>query len=230
MSKNKILIVEDEKNFGNILKDYLSLNGYDVVLVDDGEKGVREFTLNLFDLCILDVMMPKKDGYSLAKEIGQINQKIPFIFLTARQQKEDVVKGFHLGAQDYIIKPFDTEILLLKIKALLSRKEYSFILEDDNFKIAEYNFDFNLRKLQYKTEPALQLSPKESQLLKLLCQHQNNILKREYALKTIWQEDTYFTARSMDVYIVKLRKYLNKSQKIEIKNFHSDGYCLFVKD
>lgn len=229
MNKNKILIVEDEKNFGNLLRDYLLLNDYDVVLVDNGEKGISEITSNCFDLCILDVMMPKKDGYSLAKEIRKLKHPPLFIFLSARQQKEDIVKGFHLGAQDYLIKPFDTEILLLKIKVLLNRGEYLSFQDVDIFEIAEYHFDYSLRKLQYKSECSIQLSPKESYLLKLLCLHQNNVLKREYALKTIWKEDTYFTARSMDVYIVKLRKYLNQSRRIEIKNIHGDGYSLFVK-
>ncbi len=225
----KILLVEDEKNFGTVLKDYLGMNGYTVTLREDGEQGLEAFKKENFDLCIVDVMMPKKDGFTLSTEIKALNKNIPLLFLTARSMRDDVVKGYKLGADDYITKPFDSEVLLLKIKAILNRQQNNFVNEN-NFvhEIGKFNFNAKLRILKH-TKGEIKLSPKEAALLNLLCQHKNDVLPREKALKKIWNEDNYFTARSMDVYIVKLRKFLATDANIEINNLHGNGYSLVVK-
>lgn len=228
MAKHKLLLIEDEKNFGNVLKNYLQLSNYEVTWAEDGEKGMELLKQQHFDLCIVDVMMPKKDGYTVAEELKELGSQVPFIFLTARQQKEDVIKGYMLGAEDYITKPFDTEVLLLKIKALLKRSDAR--QESGSlYTLCDYTFEPRLRALRYRQEEPVKLSPKESALLTLLCMHQNDVLPREKALKQIWKEDTYFTARSMDVYIVKLRKFLQHDARLEIRNLHGNGYSLSVK-
>jgi two-component system, OmpR family, response regulator len=224
----KILLVEDEKNFGSVLKDYLKMNGYDVILTEDGEQGMKTLQSEKFDLCILDVMMPKKDGFTLSKEIKAFNKNIPIIFLTARTMREDMIKGYQLGADDYIHKPFDSELLLLKIKAVLNRNNTSLQSEEFIFTIGLYEFNFRMRTLKHEADKALKLSPKEAALLNLLCQHKNDVLLRERALKEIWQDDNYFTGRSMDVYIVKLRKYLAADTSVQINNLHGNGYSLTV--
>lgn len=228
MAIHKLLLIEDEKNFGNVLKNYLQLSRYDVTWAEDGEKGMELLKQQRFDLCIVDVMMPKKDGYTFAEEMRDAGYRVPFIFLTARQQKEDMIKGYMLGADDYITKPFDTEVLLLKIKALLKRSDARHESEAQ-YTLCDYTFEPRLRALRYKQQEPVKLSPKESALLTLLCMHQNDILPREKALKQIWKEDTYFTARSMDVYIVKLRKFLQHDARIEIRNLHGNGYSLNLK-
>lgn len=228
MAIHKLLLIEDEKNFGNVLKNYLQLSHYDVAWAEDGEKGLELLRHQHFDLCIVDVMMPKKDGYTLAEELKALGIGVPFIFLTARQQKEDVIKGYMLGAEDYITKPFDTEVLLLKIRALLKRsdaRQESVAL----YTLCDYTFEPRLRTLRYRQQEPVKLSPKESALLALLCLHQNDVLPREKALKQIWKEDTYFTARSMDVFIVKLRKHLQHDARIEIRNLHGNGYSLNLR-
>ncbi len=224
----KILLVEDEKNFGHILKDYLKMNGYEVVHCEDGEQGLATFEQDNFDLCIIDVMMPKKDGFSLGKEIKSINKLVPIIFLTARTMKEDIVKGYQLGADDYITKPFDSEVLLLKIKAVLNRNTITVHKEVPIHQIGQFEFNTRMRLLKHVSEKEVKLSPKEAALLDLLCQHQNDVLLREKALKTIWKDDNYFTGRSMDVYIVKLRKYLAADTSVLINNLHGNGYSLTV--
>ena len=225
----KILLVEDEKNFGSVLKDYLSMNGFTVELCEDGEQGLQAFKAGKFDLCIVDVMMPKKDGFTLGKEIKAIDKNIPILFLTARSMREDVIKGYKLGADDYITKPFDSEVLLFKIKAVLNRN--SNINDETSFlhEIGKFSFNAKLRLLKGLQGAEVKLSPKEAALLNLLCQHKNDVLLREKALKQIWNEDNYFTARSMDVYIVKLRKYLAADTTIEINNLHGNGYSLLTK-
>lgn len=227
--KPKILLVEDEKNFGLLLRDYLSMNNFLVTHCEDGEQGLRSFKENAFDLCIVDVMMPKKDGFTLSTEIKAINKNIPLIFLTARHLRDDIIKGYTIGADDYIVKPFDSEVLLFKIKAILNR--HSSTINDTGFlhEIGRFKFNAKLRSLKSPADTDFKLSPKEAALLNLLCQHKNDVLPREKALKQIWTDDNYFTARSMDVYIVKLRKYLSADPDIEINNLHGNGYSLVIK-
>lgn len=224
----KILLVEDEKNFGMVLRDYLSMNGFEVTLCENGELGLDAFKSGKFNLCIVDVMMPKKDGFTLASEIKELNKNVPFIFLTARGMREDMIKGYKLGADDYITKPFDSEVLLLKLKAILNRNSVD---NSDTFlhEIGKFSFNAKLRILKSENNKEEKLSPKEAALLNLLCQHKNDVLPREKALKQIWNDDSYFTGRSMDVYIVKLRKYLASDPALEINNLHGNGYSLVVR-
>lgn len=224
----KVLLVEDEKNFGMVLRDYLNMNGFEVTLCENGELGLEAFKQNAYELCIVDVMMPKKDGFTLAGEIREINKTVPFVFLTARGMREDMIKGYKLGADDYITKPFDSEVLLLKLKAILNRNAS----ENSNeylHEIGKFSFNAKLRILKSEKNKEEKLSPKEAALLNLLCQHKNDVLPREKALKQIWNDDSYFTGRSMDVYIVKLRKYLASDPNLEINNLHGNGYSLVVR-
>lgn len=232
MDNKKILIVEDDPNFGSILKDYLSLNEYDIVLAKNGIEGYEKFKKDNFDLCILDVMMPFKDGFTLAKEIREKNDSIPIIFLTAKNLKEDVLKGFKLGADDYITKPFDSDVLLAKIKVFLNRNQKPASKESDEFlfEIGTFTFNSKLRTLSIKNSEPYKLSPKESQLLRMLALHVNDLLPREIALNKIWRDDNYFTSRSMDVYIAKLRKYLKEDPSVEILNIHGEGFRLVTSD
>ncbi len=232
MNRKKILIVEDDPNFGSILRDYLSLNDYQITLAKNGIEGFEKFKKEDFDLCILDVMMPYKDGFTLAKEIREKNEIVPIFFLSAKHLKEDVLKGFKLGADDYLTKPFDSEVLLAKIKAILNRSKESNVQVNDTFEFTFSNFSFNskLRYLTYKNEEPIKLSPKENHLLRLLVIHLNDLLPRELALNKIWRDDNYFTSRSMDVYIAKLRKYLSKDPKVKILNIHGEGFRLVVSD
>ncbi|CAG0905626.1 unnamed protein product [Cyprideis torosa] len=228
--KIKLLLVEDDPSFGSVLKDYLSLNDYDVTHAVDGEDGWTKFKADNYDLCVLDVMMPKKDGFTLAKEMKELKPSAPIIFLTAKNLKEDVVNGFKIGAEDYITKPFDTEVLLYKIKAILQRNSTL----DDKFNQKEFeigNFHFNSRLRQLKIDDkSHKLSPKENELLKLLCIYKNDLMPRQVALNKIWQEDNYFTSRSMDVYIAKLRRYLKDDPNVEISNIHGEGFRLLLLD
>ena len=229
--QKKILIVEDDFNFGNILKDYLILNDYSIVLAKNGIEGMEKFQKENFDLCILDVMMPFKDGFTLGKEIREKNENIPLFFLTAKTLKEDVLKGFKIGADDYLTKPFDSDVLLAKIKATLNRKNFLNIPESDvhEFEIGKFKFNSKLRFLSYGKENSVKLSPKENQLLRLLVLNLNDLLVREKALNNIWRDSNYFTSRSMDVYIAKLRKYLKRDNNVEILNIHGEGFRLVVK-
>ena len=230
VENKKILIVEDDTNFGNILKEYLSLNDYAISLAKNGIEGFEKFKKDEFDLCILDVMMPYKDGFTLAKEIREINETVPLIFLTAKNLKEDVLKGFKVGADDYLTKPFDSEVLLAKIKAIMNRNNAKTLPTSDDFEFTFGDFSFNskLRFLIYKNEEPIKLSPKENQLLRLLVIHINDLLPREVALNKIWRDDNYFTSRSMDVYIAKLRKYLSADDKVQILNIHGEGFRLVI--
>jgi two-component system OmpR family response regulator len=229
--QKKILIVEDDFNFGNILRDYLILNDYNIVLAKNGIEGMEKIEKENFDLCILDVMMPFKDGFTLGKEIREKNENIPLFFLSAKTLKEDVLRGFKIGADDYLTKPFDSEVLLAKIKAILNRKNFVNIPESENFEfvIGKFSFNSKLRFLNYGEEDSIKLSPKENQLLRLLVLHINDLLPREMALNKIWRDDNYFTSRSMDVYIAKLRKYLKPDESVEILNIHGEGFRLVVK-
>ena len=228
MGSKKILLVEDDPNFGTVLKDYLALNDYNVTHAKDGIEGLIMFKNNDFDLCILDVMMPRKDGFSLAKDIRSKNKEIPIIFLTAKTLKEDVLRGYQVGADDYLNKPFDSEVLLFKIKAILQRKESDTAPENEQFEFNIGNFSFNskLRHLSVGENEPQKLSPKESKLLRTLALHKNDLMPRELALVKIWNDDNYFTSRSMDVYIAKIRKYLQKDSRLEIENIHGEGFRL----
>ncbi|MEN8846021.1 MAG: response regulator transcription factor [Candidatus Arcticimaribacter sp.] len=229
-NNRRILLVEDDPNFGSILKEYLMINGYEVTLAKNGIEGFEKFKKEDFDLCLLDVMMPYKDGFTLAKEIREKNETIPLIFLTAKTMKEDVLKGFKIGADDYLSKPFDSEVLLAKIKSILSRRAAPAAVESDEmeFTIGDFNLNAKLRLLTYKETDPIKLSPKENQLLRLLALHVNDLMPREKALNKIWRDDNYFTSRSMDVYIAKLRKYLKEDSKVEILNIHGEGFRLVV--
>jgi len=228
--RKKILLVEDDINFGSILKEYLGLNDYIVTLAKNGIEGFEKFKKEKFDLCILDVMMPYKDGFTLAKEIREENSVVPIFFLTAKHLKEDVLKGFKVGADDYMTKPFDSEVLLAKIKAILNRKNFieDPVVEAFEFSFSDFNFNSKLRFLKYRNQDPIKLSPKESQLLKLLVLHVNDLLPREVALNKIWRDDNYFTSRSMDVYIAKLRKFLSDDEKVQILNIHGEGFRLVI--
>ena len=227
----KILLVEDDPNFGTVLKDYLMMNDYDVILAKNGMEGFEKFKKDDYDLCILDVMMPYKDGFTLAKEIREKNKEVPIIFLTAKAIKEDVLKGYKIGADDYLNKPFDSEVLLMKIKAIIQRKSKETVSDSKQFDFVFGNFHLNakLRYLTYKDQAPNKLSPKENDLLRLLALHKNDLMPRELALTKIWRDDNYFTSRSMDVYIAKLRKYLSADDEVEIINIHGEGFRLVVK-
>ena len=224
--KLRIFMVEDDKNFGAVMKSYLGLHDYDVEWVDDGAGAVQAFTAGSFSLCILDVMLPHIDGFSIAREIRKMDEHIPIIFLTAKTLKKDIMEGFRLGADDYITKPFDSEVLLMKIRAILRR--HSMAGEpsvQDYFSIGMYEFDSIKRTIRSGDE-VQHLSPKESELLKMLCRHMNRVLPREEALRNIWGEESYFTTRSMDVFISKLRKYLKEDPGVKITTVHGSGYIL----
>jgi len=225
-----ILLVEDDPNFGIVLRDYLNLNGFQVTLAKNGMEGFDKYKKGDYDLCILDVMMPYKDGYTLAKEIREDNASVPIIFLTAKSMKEDVLQGYKVGADDFLNKPFDSEVLLAKIKTLLKRKSSQTTVsqKQTDFQIGDFHLNAKLRFLTYKKEDPIKLSPKENDLLKLLALHLNDLMPRELALTQIWRDDNYFTSRSMDVYIAKLRKYLKKDSKVEILNIHGEGFRLVV--
>lgn len=229
--KNQILLVEDDASLGQVLKNYLELNDYEVELARDGILGLAAFRRKKFDICLLDVMMPNMDGFTLGEEIRNVDPDMPLFFLSAKSMKDDIMQGYKLGADDYITKPFDSEILLHKIKAVLKRNSE---LEDKKHAITEWNlgnFKFNsrLRNLQIGEE-SFTLSPKESELLTMLAEYKNDLLPREAALKRIWGSDTYFNGRSMDVYIAKLRKYLKLDPSVEIVNIHGNGFRLVVPD
>lgn len=227
-SNKRILLVEDDPNFGRILKDYLTINNYEVSLAVNGIEGFEKFNRSDFDLCILDIMMPFKDGLTLAKEIREVNELIPLIFLTAKNLKDDVLKGYKIGADDYLTKPFDSEILLAKIKSILNRKPNVNTNENDafEFEFGDFNFNSKLRILTHKDGDSFKLSPKENQLLKMLVLNFDDLLPRDIALNKIWRDANYFTSRSMDVYIAKLRRYLDKDISLKIINVHGEGFRL----
>jgi len=227
MSKKlNILMVEDDKNFGAVMQSYLKIHDYDVEWVDDGARALETFEGNTFDLCILDVMLPNVDGFTIAKFIRDKNESIPIIFLTAKTLKKDIMEGFRLGADDYITKPFDSEVLLMKIKAILKRNRMdNGSAETNEFVIGKYTFNSSLRIIAYGDHEQ-GLSPKESELLRMLCMNMNKVLPREEALVSIWGEESYFTTRSMDVFMSKLRKYLKDDPSVEIATVHGSGYIL----
>lgn len=228
--KANILLVEDDSNLGFVIQDNLRLKKFNVSLYTDGQSALTAFLNNKFDLCILDIMLPKKDGFQLAEEIREINMSTPIIFLTAKSMTEDRIKGFKLGGDDYITKPFDFEELHLRIEAILKRT----LSESDNeqgnkFKLGKYIFNADLQLLKIDGE-SIKLTRKERDLLKLLCLQQGKIVSRELTLKTIWGKDDYFSGRSMDVFISKLRKHLSKDERINIMNVHGVGFKMIIED
>lgn len=229
--KTRILLVEDDESLGPLLLEYLEAKGFEAKLANDGKKGADMFFKGSFDLLLLDVMMPVKDGLTLAKEIRVVDKNVPIIFLTAKSMKEDTIEGFNAGADDYMTKPFSMEELLARVTAVLRRTNKVRSTESDevNFKVGSYQFNSEKQVLQHGgTEQ--KLTTKESQLLRLLCVHKNDVLDRNFALKTIWHDDNYFNGRSMDVYIAKLRKYLREDSKVEIINIHGKGFKLLVNN
>ncbi len=225
----KILLAEDDENLGSLLREYLNAKNYITYLYSDGEQALEAFKQDDFDLCIIDIMMPRMDGFTLAKEVRKLNANIPFIFLTAKTMQEDVLEGFSIGADDYMTKPFSMEELLYRLKAILRRTspEEEGEKNRDVYEIGRYKFDANKQLLSIDGK-SRKLTTKESELLKLLCTNKNQMLERNYALRTIWEDDSYFNARSMDVYITKLRKYLKEDPSIQILNVHGKGYKLIA--
>ncbi|GGC11061.1 response regulator transcription factor [Dyadobacter sediminis] len=224
-----LLLVEDDSNLGSLLQEYLIDKGYPTDLATDGQRGWQCFVDNKYDLCIFDVMMPKKDGFSLAKEVRMSGRDVPIIFLTAKSMKEDTMQGFRAGADDYVTKPFDREELLLRIEAILRRYKKQPDAQDETnvFQVGQFTFDYSHQQLK-AGDKSTRLTSKESELLRLFCQNLNQPISRSFALKTIWGNDSYFNARSMDVYITKLRKYLKEDQSIQIMNLHGEGFKLMV--
>lgn len=222
-----ILLVEDDPNLGLVLQEYLQIKaGYSVQLCKDGEEGLKAFFQQQFDLCIFDVMMPKKDGFSLGREVRAVNQQIPIIYATAKSMMEDKVEGFQLGADDYITKPFRIEELLLRIQAILKRvSTMEKVEEERNFSVGKFNFDYVSQTLSNGSSN-VKMSGKEADLLRLLCLRKNQVLTREEALLKIWNDDSYFNGRSMDVYLSKIRKYLKDDEDVEIINVHGKGFKL----
>ncbi|MBR1411213.1 MAG: response regulator transcription factor [Prevotella sp.] len=227
--KLKILLCEDDENLGMLLREYLQAKGYVAELCADGEAGFKAFLKTKFDICVLDVMMPKKDGFTLAQEIRAANTDVPIIFLTAKTLKEDILEGFKLGGDDYLTKPFYMEELVFRIEAILRRTKGKKSRESTIYHLGQFTFDTQKQLLQIG-EKQTKLTTKENELLALLCSHSNEILQRDFALKTIWIDDNYFNARSMDVYITKLRKHLKDDPQIEIINIHGKGYKLITPE
>lgn len=227
--KIKILLCEDDENLGSLLREFLQAKGFNADLCPDGEKGYKAFLQGSYDLCVLDIMMPKKDGMTLAQEIRNVNADIPIIFLTAKNMKEDILEGFKIGADDYITKPFSMEELVFRIGAILRRIKGKKDKEINLYQIGQYLFD-RQKQVLINGDKRQKLTTKECDLLTLLCQHVNEVLERNYALKTIWIDDNYFNARSMDVYITKLRKLLKDDPQVEILNVHGKGYKLIAPE
>ncbi|MFH2036100.1 MAG: response regulator transcription factor [Candidatus Zixiibacteriota bacterium] len=225
----RLLLLEDDPNLGLIIQEHLQLNGYQVILCNNGEEGLAQFRSEIFDICLVDVMMPKLDGFSFAREIRKKDMDLPIIFLTAKSLKEDKIEGFKIGCDDYITKPFSIEELLLRIQAVLKRTKRD--LKDDGqieFKIGRYRLNSNTQMLTSDTTE-YSLTSKEAELLRLLCLNVNQVLDRNLALGKIWEDESYFSGRSMDVFISKLRKYLQDDESIEIKNIRGRGYKLIIK-
>ncbi|MBE0656002.1 MAG: response regulator transcription factor [Bacteroidales bacterium] len=230
-NKPKILLVEDDTNLGFVLNDYLSMSHYETTLAKDGNQGLESFKSGNYDLCILDVMLPFKDGFTLAQEIRKLEPNVPIIFLTAKNMEKDKVRGFRAGGDDYITKPFSTEELSLRIEAILRRSKYSILNNDfsTEFEIGKYRFNYTNHTLGSQSGER-RLTKKEAEVLRLLCLNKNQIVKREVALKNIWGDDDYFMGRSMDVYITKLRKFLNEDENVSIVNIPRTGFKLEIKE
>lgn len=226
----KILLVEDDSCFGSVLKSYLELSDYEVTLRVNGKEGLETFKKGQFDICLLDVMMPEMDGFTLGSKIREQDPSVPFVFITAKNLKEDMKQGYEIGADDYIVKPFDSEVLILKIKAILSRSKHEEIeVKPKLIQIGSYLFNTELRTIG-KEDQQIKLTPKESRLLELLYHYRDGLLSRDKALNEIWGTNDYFTARSMDVYVTKLRKYFKNDGKIKIENVHGSGFRLVIEE
>lgn len=229
-AKKRILLVEDDVNLGNLLQDSLEIKNYDVVLKRNGEDAFTDFKQNKYDMCIFDVMMPKKDGFTLAKDVRRMNANVPIIFLTAKVLKEDTIEGLKLGADDYITKPFSMEELTLRMENIFKRLPKAEVSNQNRFNIGKFEFDNTHRTLKLLPDgQEIKLTTKESELLKMLAVYADRILEREVALNAVWGTDSYFAGRSMDVYIAKLRKYLKEDPAVEILNIHGTGFKLIVK-
>ncbi len=228
-----ILLVEDDPNLGLLVQEYLTLKGYATDRATDGNQGLQRFMTNAYDLCIFDVMMPKKDGFTLAKEVRMAGRDVPIIFLTAKSMQEDAIQGLRLGADDYVTKPFSMEELLLRIQAILRRyQRIGDVPELTTYPIGRFAFDYphQLLTLTPADGPptAQKLTSKETELLKLLAQNLNQPVSRSFALKMVWGDDSYFNARSMDVYVTKLRKYLKDDSTVQLVNVHGEGFKLIA--
>ncbi|MBR6169112.1 MAG: response regulator transcription factor [Bacteroidaceae bacterium] len=226
-NKLHILLCEDEESLGMLVREYLQAKGYDAELYLDGEAGYKAFMRTKFDMCLLDVMMPKMDGFTLAREIRMVNAEVPIIFLTAKNLKDDILEGFKLGADDYLTKPFSMDELVYRMEAILRRVKVKSTRNVTQYQLGKFLFDTQ-RQILSLGDKQTKLTTKECELLTMLCAHSNDVLERELALKTIWIDDNYFNARSMDVYITKLRKHLKDDPSIEINNVHGKGYRLIV--
>jgi DNA-binding response OmpR family regulator len=226
-TKARILLAEDDENLGMLLKEYLQVKGYEIELFSNGEKAFAGFQKSRYDLCIFDVMMPMKDGITLAKEVRMLNSSIPILFLSAKSVKEDVLEGFAAGADDYMTKPFSIEELMFRVEAILRRTRGENASQNqDVFQVGSYSFNSTKQTLLKEGGIEQKLTAKESELLRQLCINRNAVLDRNFALKTIWNDDTYFNARSMDVYITKLRKFLKDDTSIQIINVRGKGFKL----
>lgn len=225
--KTKILLCEDDENLSMLLREYLQAKGYATDLAPDGEAGYKAFTKEKYDICVLDVMMPKKDGIELAKDIRNLQSDVPIIFLTAKTMKEDILEGFKAGADDYISKPFSMEELIFRIEAITRRTKGKKVKEKDTYLLGKYTFDTQRQILSYD-DSQIKLTTKETELLTLLAANVNEMVERNFALRTIWIDDNYFNARSMDVYITKLRKLLKEDPEVGIINIHGKGYKLIA--
>lgn len=228
-SKPQILLVEDDENLGRVIKDYLTICNFEVSLCPNGEIGWNQFKSATFDACILDVMLPQRDGFTLAEMIRKENELIPILFLTAKSSKEDVINGFKIGADDYITKPFNIEELVLRLDVFLKRSKGNNNAQKDNFEIGNYHFDYPNLSLKYEQE-SQSLTQKEADVLRILCMHAGNVVKREDILLPIWGSDDYFAGRSLDVFISKLRKFLKNDTRVEIQNVHAVGFKLMVRN
>lgn len=227
--KPRVLLVEDDPNLGTLLNEYLNAKNFESSLYKNGQEGFDAFVKNQYDICILDVMMPVKDGFTLAKEIRKINPEVPIIFLTAKSMKEDKIEGFNLGADDYMTKPFSMEELLMRLKAIIKRtRGKNKVAQQEVFEIGNFEFNYKLQRLRWE-DGERKLTSKENELLRMLAMNLNDILDRSQALLAIWGDDSYFNSRSMDVYITKLRKYLKPDESVEIMNIHGKGFKLIVK-
>ena len=226
-NKLHILLCEDEESLGMLVREYLQAKGYDAELYLDGEAGYKAFVKGEYDMCLLDVMMPKMDGFTLARELRMINAEVPIMFLTAKNLKDDILEGLKLGADDYLTKPFSMDELVYRMEAILRRVKARNKQMAVRYQLGRFVFDTQ-RQLLTIGEKSTKLTTKESELLTMLCTHMNDVLERDLALKTIWIDDNYFNARSMDVYITKLRKHLKDDPNVEINNVHGKGYRLVV--
>jgi DNA-binding response OmpR family regulator len=229
MAKQKVLLLEDDANLGFILQEHLQMQGFEVVLCVNGEEGLNAYQVGKFNLCLVDVMMPKLDGFTFARKVRERDQDVPLIFLTAKSLKEDKIEGFKIGCDDYLTKPFSMEELMLRITAVLRRAKSSSPAVElpVMFEIGKFTLDYNRQLLTTGTSQ-YKLTPKEADLLRLLCVHKNQTLEREVALREIWGDESYFSGRSMDVFISKLRKYLKEDESVEIMGIHGKGFRLIV--